>query len=151
MNIAGRMARERERMLGMSDEERAWRKRFLKHQILVDEPVTPPNYYKLRYNPIKRFFRFPMDMFQKAITPIMGPSKAELLRMTVSTMGRTIFFAYYAFYYIKYNTRDWTQKGAWRFYLTRPAVLPGDKDFPKHKHVTDPKEFYTLRFEKSPI
>ena len=71
MGIAGRMQLERERAIGMTDAERAWRAQYLKDQILHDEPIIPKDYYKERYNPIRRFYRAPLDKVQSALTPIM--------------------------------------------------------------------------------
>jgi len=72
MSIERRMARERERMIGMTDEERAWRKKWLDAQKLApDEPMVPKNYYKEMYNPIRRFYRAPMNKFQDMLTPLM--------------------------------------------------------------------------------
>lgn len=67
MNIGGRMVWERERCIGMTDAERAWRSQWLKDQVLHDEPVIPPNYYKERYNPIRRFYKAPMNIVENAI------------------------------------------------------------------------------------
>lgn len=151
MDIAGRMARERERMLGMTDMERAWRKRYLQHQILVDEPVTPSNYYKERYNPIRRFYRAPMEMYRKALTPLIGAQAAQAVRKITSTLGFGLIAAYYGYYYIKYNTRDWTRRSGWRLYVSRPMMYPSDEGFPNYKCLSEGKEFYTLNFENSPI
>lgn len=69
MGIEGRMASVRERMIGMTDAERAWRAKWLKDQVLHDEPIVPKDYYKERYNPIRRFYRAPMDKFEAILTP----------------------------------------------------------------------------------
>ena len=72
MAIEGRMARIRERCIGMTNEERAWRAKWVKDQILeFDEPKIPEHYYKERYNPIRRFYRAPMDAFERALVPAM--------------------------------------------------------------------------------
>lgn len=72
MSIVRRMGRERERMLGMTDEERAWRKKWLKAQELApEEPVMPKEYYKEMYNPIRRFYMAPMNKFQNTLEPFM--------------------------------------------------------------------------------
>lgn len=64
------MDHERERMLGMTDEERAWRKKWLDAQKLApEEPVIPEGYYQEMYNPIRRFYRAPMNKFQKMLEP----------------------------------------------------------------------------------
>ncbi|KAL7040587.1 hypothetical protein ACKWTF_000451 [Chironomus riparius] len=70
--IAGRMVRERERCIGMTDEERAWRKQFLKDQVISDkEPRFVAEYWKERTNPIRRLYKFPLDTVQKALTPML--------------------------------------------------------------------------------
>ena len=70
--IAGRMVRERERCIGMTDEERAWRRQFLKDQVLSDkEPRYVAEYWKERTNPIRRFYKFPLDTVQKILTPVL--------------------------------------------------------------------------------
>ena len=72
MAIEGRMSRTRERCIGMTDAERAWRAKWVKDQILhADEPKIPEAYYKERFNPIRRFYRFPLDKFERAIFPMM--------------------------------------------------------------------------------
>jgi len=72
MSIERRMARERERLIGMTDEERAWRKKWLDAQKLApEEPIVPEGYYKEMYNPIRRFYMAPMNKFQNMLTPLM--------------------------------------------------------------------------------
>lgn len=72
MAIAGRMVRERERLLGMSDEERAWRAQWVKDQRLAPhEPVHVPELINARINPIRRFYRAPLDSVYKALTPVL--------------------------------------------------------------------------------
>lgn len=72
MMLQTRLTNERERLIGMTDEERAWRKKWLKDQILSpNEPVHVPEYWKKRYNPIRQFYRWPLDQFQKAVTPFL--------------------------------------------------------------------------------
>lgn len=70
--IAGRMVRERERLFGMTNEERAWRKQYLKDQILSPkEPVHVPEYWKAIRNPIRRFYTAPLDKLCSALTPTL--------------------------------------------------------------------------------
>lgn len=70
--IGGRLVRERERLLGMTDEERAYRKQYLKDQILAhDEPREVPEYWLERTNPIRRFYQFPLATVEKALTPVI--------------------------------------------------------------------------------
>lgn len=56
--IAGRVASARERTLGMTSIERAWRKQWLQDQILdPNEPCDNPEYWKERTNPIRRIYK----------------------------------------------------------------------------------------------
>lgn len=71
MSITRRMDRERERLIGMTDEERAWRKKWLKAQELApEEPVMPKDYYKQMYNPLRRFYMLPMNKFENMLAPV---------------------------------------------------------------------------------
>lgn len=70
--IGGRLVRERERLLGMSNEERAWRKQYLKDQELSkNEPRFVPEYWKERTNPIRRFYQFPLNTVENIIKPVI--------------------------------------------------------------------------------
>ncbi|GBP96052.1 hypothetical protein EVAR_63151_1 [Eumeta japonica] len=81
MTITGRMASQRERCLGMTDTERAWRKQWLQDQILApNEPVHVEEYWKERLNPIRRFYRAPLDM-------IFNSMKGFLVRAALAGGG----------------------------------------------------------------
>lgn len=70
MAIAGRMVRERERLIGMSNEERLWRAQWLKDQHLAaNEPVYVPEYWRARINPIRRLYKAPLDAVYNALKP----------------------------------------------------------------------------------
>lgn len=72
MTIVGRVASERERCIGMTDAERAWRKQWLKDQVLAaNEPVYVEEYWRERINPIRRIYRKPLDVFYNALTPVL--------------------------------------------------------------------------------
>lgn len=72
VTIAGRVAIERERCIGMTDAERAWRKQWLKDQILApNEPVYVAEYWKERTNPIRRFYRKPLDAVFTKLIPVL--------------------------------------------------------------------------------
>ena len=69
MAIAGRMVRERERLVGMSDEERAWRKQYLKDLELHHGPKTVPALERELTNPIRRLYRAPLDGLYNVLCP----------------------------------------------------------------------------------
>lgn len=70
--IAGRYVNERERLAGMTDAERAWRAQWLKDQILSKhEPVHVPALERELLNPIRRFYRFPLDCVESMMKPVV--------------------------------------------------------------------------------
>lgn len=72
MQIAGRIVRERERLIGMTDEERAWRKQWLNDQKLShNEPRHVPELEKQLTNPIRRFYRAPLDKLCDILSPAL--------------------------------------------------------------------------------
>lgn len=97
MTIAGRMVRERERLIGMTPEERAWRAQWLKDQELTPrEPVYVQEYHDAIRNPIRRMYQAPLNYLWRAVTPILVnlnasyiltscPSLCNSLRMEMST------------------------------------------------------------------
>ncbi|KAG7203192.1 hypothetical protein KM043_010299 [Ampulex compressa] len=131
MYIVGRMESERERCIGMTDEERQWRAQWLKDQILApDEPIVPPNYYKERFNPIRRFYRAPLNALERMITPIVGPSAAIITRNSLGKIGLVVFAIYCGHYYLKYNRMNWQHSSGWHVIASRKMVCPGDPDYP---------------------
>lgn len=93
-SIAGRYINERERLNGMTDAERAFRNQWLKDQILHEsEPRFVPELYKATCNPIRRFYRFPLDQLLKTLTPMLGYHKAFHVRYwtgkALMTVGAT--------------------------------------------------------------
>lgn len=71
ITLGRRLIRERERLIGMTDEERAWRAKFLKDQILDhSEPVISPDYNKKRYNIFRRIYRAPLNKLENMLVPV---------------------------------------------------------------------------------
>ncbi|KAI8119448.1 hypothetical protein FF38_06869 [Lucilia cuprina] len=151
MTIAGRMVRERERLVGMSDEERAWRKQWLKDLELHHEPKKVAALEKELTNPIKRFYRAPLDGLHKALTPVIGHQRAWAIRFWTGKVALFGTFVYAATYYFKYNQNDWTRKGGWRVITSRKACNPGDEGFPKLSERSQPGDYAARGFKQSPI
>lgn len=152
MRIEGRTDTERERLIGMTEEERKWRARFLKSQILApEEPVVPKGWYQERFNPIRRFYRFPMDKVESALTPLLGETKAHFVRHLLAKSAIGIFAVYSTWYYLKYNKMTWERKSGWRVTRSRPMVYPGTKDFPNYEKRSKGNQYNVHEFDKSPI
>lgn len=73
MEIRGRMSRERERCIGMTEEERSWRARFLKDQILTEREPVQVKELNFR-NPIRSFYATPLDKL------VLHPLTPKLVR-----------------------------------------------------------------------
>lgn len=149
MTIAGRMARERERCIGMTDEERAYRARYLKSlELGPGEPIVPKGYYEACYNPIRRFYMAPLNQVEKLLTPAVGAFPARVIRLATGKILMGITGIYVAWYYFKYNTCTWERQSGWRILPTREARLPGTKGY---EGLEKRKIFATDGFENSPI
>ncbi|XP_076177848.1 NADH dehydrogenase (ubiquinone) B17 subunit [Ptiloglossa arizonensis] len=148
INIAGRVASERERLIGMTDEERAWRARYLKSQILApEEPIILKDSYKKTFNPIRRFYRAPLNVVENSLSQILGATPAFVIRNIIGKSIMGITAIYMAYYYSQYNTLTWMRKSGWKIILTNPATYPGSKS----SNIKKPSEYTTRGFEKSPI
>lgn len=70
MNIEGPYAKERNRVEGMTDADRQWRKQWFKDQELSpNEPRPIPE--SQQYNPIRRFYRFPLNFVFSKLEPYL--------------------------------------------------------------------------------
>lgn len=148
MSIAGRYVSERERLAGMTDAERAFRKQWLQDQILSpNEPRHVPEMYKTLYNPIRRFYRWPLDKLQAKLTPVMGQEAAHVLRYVTGKAGLFIVGVYWFAYYAKYNSNDWTRKKGISKKDSRKAVDFGDANYPAVSDRTKPSDYANKGFK----
>ncbi|XP_011874244.1 PREDICTED: uncharacterized protein LOC105565558 [Vollenhovia emeryi] len=151
MSIVRRMDRERERMLGMTDEERAWRKKWLDAQKLApEEPVMPEGYYQEMYNPIRRFYMAPGRKFEGMLEPFIGKGPAYVTRRTLTGMMMGVFATYCIYYHLKYNKMNWMRNGGWKITISRHKMYPDTKDL-NVLYRTKGTDFYVNDFDKSPI
>lgn len=152
MSITGRLTTDRERLLGMTDEERAFRKQWLKDQELSpNEPRKVPEMYKATYNPIRRAYRAPLDLLAKALEPMVGASKAFSVRYWTGKALLGVAGAYWATYYFKYCANDWTRKGGWYIVRSRKVIVEGDPEYPKLSDKSKPSDYATRNFENRNI
>jgi len=143
MSIAGRTISERERLTGMTPEERAWRKKWLKDQVLTPrEPIEIPIRNAEFMNPIRRFYRWPLDtLFFKVLQPSIGEVPAQVFRFYIGRSLLGLAGIFLGFYYFKYNTATWESKSGWRIIASRKAVYPGEPGWPKVGTKTRPEEY----------
>ncbi|XP_046388109.1 NADH dehydrogenase [ubiquinone] 1 beta subcomplex subunit 6 [Ischnura elegans] len=150
--IEGRVGRERERLMGMTDEERAWRKQWLKDQELTPrEPLYQSEDHPDLINPIRRVYRFPLDKAFGALAPVLGKERAMKTRWWTGKILLGLFSVYATAYYFKYNQNDWTRRGGWRVISARPSVYPGDPTFPAKSERSVPSDYADRKFKTSVI
>lgn len=146
--IETRLGDVRERLLGMTDEERAYRKQWLKDQELSpNEPREVPELYKARYNIIRRAYRYPLNQLQKVIAPVVGESAAAKIRYLSGKIIIGYVLACSVAYYFQYNTNSWVRKGGIRVLEARPSVVPGDPGYPKVSERTKGADYADRGFK----
>uniref|UniRef100_A0A0A9ZHC0 NADH dehydrogenase [ubiquinone] 1 beta subcomplex subunit 6 n=1 Tax=Lygus hesperus TaxID=30085 RepID=A0A0A9ZHC0_LYGHE len=153
-SIQGRLCRERERLhgSGMTPAERAWRAQWIKDQRLAPhEPVHVPEIQNHLVNPIRRFYRAPMDKFEKLLVPHLGVGGATMVRYMTAKVAIIIGAVYVGAYYFKYNANDWTRKGGWRVVPNRKSVVPGDPGYPYKPEKLVGSDYADRGFKNSPI
>ncbi|XP_075215995.1 NADH dehydrogenase (ubiquinone) B17 subunit [Lycorma delicatula] len=152
MSIQGRLARERERLLGMTDEERRWRKQWVKDQHLSpNEPRHVPEIYRELNNPIKRLYKAPLDKAFSFTEPYIGKHLNQNIRYITGKLFMITYAAIFGVYWVKYHTNDWTRVTGWRMYTSRMKLLPGDPEYPRTSPRTKAQDYGNQNFKNSPI
>lgn len=148
VNLGGRLVNVRERMLGMSDWERAYRKQYLKDQILSpNEPKYVHELYLELNNPIRRFYRAPLDAFGRWLEPRVGDLNAKLIRYFTGKLLMGSVLAVGATYYFMYNGNTWMRKSGWRVVESRCAVYEGEPGYPKVSDRTKGADYASRGFK----
>ncbi|ENN73379.1 uncharacterized protein LOC109541990 [Dendroctonus ponderosae] len=148
MKIAGRFVNERERLAGMSDAERAWRKQWLQDQVLApNEPRHVPEIYEATRNPFRRLYRWPMNQVMKVLVPVIGAEKAHTFRGVSSVLTLSVLAGYWLYYNYKYHSNEWQRSGGWKSYTARKAVLPGDPGYPAVSDRTQGADYASRGFK----
>lgn len=114
---------ERERLAGagMTAEDRALRKQWLKDQELAPhEPVYIAELYPK--NPIRRALAAPWDGFFGAVKPFVGERVAGSGRFWIPKMAIGAATLYAIYYHMKYNPNQWVDKHGWNIYSSKPTL-----------------------------
>lgn len=150
--IEGPFKKERARLGGMTDADRAYRKQWLKDQLLAEsEPKAVPGYYEARYNPIRRFYRWPLDTIFKATVPALGYERAAKYRWFTGKFLMIYGAAVATYYYFSYSKNDWTRKGGWYVLKSRESVTTADTRFPMVSDRMEGADYADRGFKASPI
>ena len=151
--IEGRFHSQRERLAGgFTDADRAWRKQFLNDQILHNEPAEPTWFYKERYNPIRRAYRWPLETLFKKLEPTLGENWTLALRYWTGKMSLGLLGVYAGYYIFKYRSNEWYTPSGWTSVTSKPFRPLGHPDFAKVEEMK-PADYYDNRLglKDSPI
>lgn len=130
------MPHERERLdgAGMTPEDRALRRQWLKDQELSpNEPVYVPGL--VQKNPFRRFYSAPWNALFDKLRPYLGAQSTVTARYLTPKLVTFIAGIYIVHYHFKYNLGTWDDKHGWRVIRSRPVLLYADK--PAEFHHND--------------
>ncbi|XP_073995139.1 uncharacterized protein [Rhodnius prolixus] len=151
-SIEGRLYRERERLQGMTEQERAWRCKWVRDQRLApDEPKEVPELYKELRNPFRRAYRLPLDLLFEQLKPYLGCETAAFARAATGKFLMGCAAIYCTAYYFKYNGNDWTKKGGWRVITSRKRYVEGDVEYLAPPQRVVGADYASSGFKNSPI
>lgn len=102
------MRDERQRLAGMTNSEREWRKKYLEAQNLhPDEPFFVES-AQLPLNPIRRIYRMPMNFVQQRfLIPTFGLKRANRIRHFAFKWCSVFLGIEFCYYHLKYNQEVW--------------------------------------------
>lgn len=128
------MPHERQRLegTGMTAEDRALRRQWLKDQELSpNEPVYVPGL--VQKNPFRRFYSAPWNALFDKLKPYLGAQSTASARYLTPKIVTFIAGIYIVHYYFKYNLNTWNDNDGWRIISSRPVLLHADRP-PEFQH-----------------
>ncbi|GFX57836.1 NADH dehydrogenase 1 beta subcomplex subunit 6 [Trichonephila clavipes] len=150
MNIRGIFEDERIRLSEeFTDEERAWRKQWLKDQVLSPNEPRPESEEWIREvrNPIRRFVSKPFQLLESGIAPVTGKTFASYFRYVFPKTLVALGAIYLTWYHLKYHQNDWTRAYGATVTVPKPRAFPGDSNFPVKSEKTEPNDFCDRGFK----
>ncbi|XP_022663987.1 uncharacterized protein LOC111268892 [Varroa jacobsoni] len=153
MNVEGRFGNERSRLSGeFTDADRAWRKQWLKDQVIApDEPRHVPELVRSYKNIIRRFYQYPFDKLEATLEPYVGLINAAKIRYVIPKFitgyGLVLYFQYWRLY----NQNDWTRVNGLFFRQTQRDCLPCHSDYPRLPDRSTPQEYNDRGFSKRKV
>lgn len=154
MNIRGIFESEQCRLSEeFTDEERKWRQQWLKDQELSPNeprPISQELVKEIR-NPIRRALSKPWQMLENGMTPVFGKAFAGYFRFIVPKFLVGLGLTYWTWYHLKYNQNDWERAFGVTMFISRPAYLPGDKNFPMKQERFEPSDYEDRGFKSRKV
>ncbi|KAH7638672.1 NADH dehydrogenase (ubiquinone) B17 subunit [Dermatophagoides farinae] len=149
-SIKGAYNNERARLgPNFNETDRQWRVKYLESQNLhPSEPFEVPELSKVHYNPIRRFYRWPLDQVEKLLCNYMEKHYAITARKLIGGTLIGYFTILTLWYQLNYNVPNWEYKKGFRIFYTREVVLPGDSRWPMPNPRTQSWQHYDLDFHQ---
>ncbi|XP_035220005.1 NADH dehydrogenase [ubiquinone] 1 beta subcomplex subunit 6-like [Stegodyphus dumicola] len=154
MSIRGIFESERCRLSEeFTDEERKWRKQWIKDQQLSpNEPrPVPPEWIKETRNPIRRFVSKPWQILEDRMSVVTGKGFAAGFRYVVPKTLVGIMSIYVLWYHLKYNQNDWTRAYGPTIMMPKPVAYPGDKNYPVKRERFHPIDYDDRGFKNRTV
>ncbi|XP_015930944.1 uncharacterized protein [Parasteatoda tepidariorum] len=126
-----------------NDEERKWRKQWLKDQYLSATEPRPESVEWIREtrNPIRRMLSKPWQILEAKMVPVLGQAFSGNFRFIVPKLLCGLGATYYCWYYFKYNQNDWTRAYGPYMQMPKPIAFPGDDNFPMQRERFTPQDY----------
>lgn len=136
-----------------TDEERKWRKQWIKDQKLSENEPRPVSkeWEKEVRNPFRRMLSKPWQLLEDKMTPVLGKTIASNFRYMVPKfmVGTAVF--YLSWYHLKYNQNDWTKAYGATMFISKPVILPGEKGFPAKRDRFEPSDYDDRGFKSRKV
>ncbi|XP_054162118.1 uncharacterized protein LOC128960072 [Oppia nitens] len=162
MSIVGRFKHERERLGPDFDNvQREWRIKTIHDRHLhPSEPFEVKQLYNEYHNPIRRFYRWPLDQFEDWLRrsgifeKFIPGENQNWPKITRQLMGGG-FLIYLSvlgvWYYMKYNREHWEKYRGPQISFYRETIFPGDPRFPAKDIRTESWQHYDKGFHNRKV
>lgn len=156
MSLELHMADERVRAAGLTPAEREWRAKWLHDQNLhPDEPIVVDAVHR-QLNPIRTLYRYPWDkLYIHWLKPTFGVYYGTAARVTIPKVLIAFTVIQAAYYYWKYEVKDWAHLRGIETMPQKETVWNGaqiEQRYPglQEKGLSNPAkyDYYTPTFEK---
>ena len=154
LSIRGLYDDERNRLSEeFTDEERQWRKQWIKDQQLSPNEPRPPSmeYIKETRNPIRRFLSKPWQALESKMIPLFGKTFSAHFRYCVPKFLVITMATYATWYHLKYNQNDWTKAYGATLVYSKPVSYPGDENFPVKRERFEPTDYDDRGFKSRKV
>ncbi|RWS32032.1 NADH:ubiquinone oxidoreductase-like protein 1 [Leptotrombidium deliense] len=153
MRISSRFRQERQRLSeDFTDKWRKWRVQFIKDQELhPSEPLYIKQYEHDINNIFRRIYKIPGNYFEAMLKPKFGADMAHEIRCFIFRAPLVWLAAVSLWYTWKYSHNTWESPRQWNCHYSKPAVYPGDPNYPLENPRPNKWQFADCEFSKRQV